>query len=116
MPSSVGRKLRYIKDRVVNAYWMVRGGKFKLIVHSAYIEVKHRLDVIREWVRQPVQLDDSQVPGSAYIDTHKILPPSYRPTAAQSMCSQSMQADADIIERELRDILANFEFETSSDS
>jgi hypothetical protein len=116
MPLSVGRKLRYIKDRVVNAYWMLRGGKFKLIVHSAYIEVKHRLDVIREWVRQPVQLDDSQVPGSAYTDTHKVLPPSYRPTAAQIMYSEPMRADTNAIALQLEDILTNYEFEKSSDS
>lgn len=104
MSSPTNSRLRYIKDRCVNAYWMLRTGKFKLIVKSIYIELAHRAKIIQTMLTRPQPLDDSEVPDSAYINRRKVLPPSYRPTLAQPAIPLPPRADLNVIARDLKRI------------
>lgn len=115
MSSTKTRGLRYIRDRCVNAYWMLRTGKFKLIAKSIYIELAHRVDVVRTLLTRPKPLDDSQVPYSAYIDRRRVLPPSYRPTTAQPPLQVALRADSAAIAEDLKRILATFSNQESID-
>lgn len=113
MASTLVRKLRYVKDRSVNAYWMLRSGKFKLIFHSFYIEVEHRVQILLGWLSPAVELDDSQVPASAFVDKRKVLPASYRPTHSQPSRPEPLQADPTLVGAELGRILSVFHVEES---
>jgi len=106
MPSKLARKLDYLRERVVNAYWMVKEGDFKKIVKSIQLEIHYRMEDIREWIRLARLLDDSQVLGSNYANRRKVLPPSPRPTVSILSPAVSPQADPDVIATELRDILS----------
>ena len=114
MSSTLWRKLRYVKDRCINAYWMVRNGKFKLILKSIYIEIEHRINVVQEWLTRGEVLDDSQVPASAYTDQRKVIPPSYRPTNSQASTSIAMQAESAAVAIELESILSTMTVEESN--
>jgi hypothetical protein len=105
MSSTLAKKVRYVKDRCINAYWMLRTGKFTLIFKSLYVEVQHRVENISAWVFKPRELDDSQVPGSGLVNKCKVVPPSYRPTRSQTQISVDLQADSKLVARELRNIL-----------
>ena len=52
MTSSVGRKWRYIKDRCVNAWWMIRRGNFKLVLESASVELNLRATQVKNATHQ----------------------------------------------------------------
>ena len=106
MSPALARKVRYIKERCNNAVWMLRNGKFKLILKSIALEIQHRIRDIREWRKQAKRLDDSQVPGSAYVDNCKIVPPSPRPTGSRILPRVPLQCDAQVVSTELKGILA----------
>lgn len=116
MASTKGGGLRYVRDRIVNAYWMLRTGKFRLIFKSIYIELAHRVDVIKTLLTRPKPLDDSQVPGSAYFNSRKVLPPSYRPTVAQAPLQVPLRADPDALAGELKRIRSSICIEDVADS
>jgi hypothetical protein len=107
MSSKLARKLDYARERVVNAYWMVKEGNLKLIVKSIQLEIHYRMEDVREWIRLARLLDDSQVLGSNYANRRKVLPPSPRPTVSILSPPVSPQADPDAIATELRDILSS---------
>lgn len=107
MSSPANSRIRYVKDRCVNAYWMLRTGKIKLIFKSIYIELAHRAMIVKTMLTRPKPLDDSQVPGSAFINRRKVLPPSYRPTVAQQPLPIPLRADHGAIAADLKRILAS---------
>jgi hypothetical protein len=113
MPSTKSSGLRYVRDRCVNAYWMLRTGKFKLIFKSIYIELAHRAQVLQNMLTRPKPLDDSQVPGSAFINRRKVLPRSYRPTVAQPPLPVPLRADPKVIAGDLKRILSTLSIEDS---
>lgn len=106
MSFSFDRKLRYVKERCINAYWMLREGKFKLILHSIVVEMHHRRDSLQTWLKRSKVLDDSVVPFSSYTDRRKVVPPSYRPTVSRAPADVVVQVDGDIIANELQAILS----------
>lgn len=106
MSSTLARKVRYLKERCVNAYWMLRGGKFKLILQSICIELGHRIADIRDFLFKARELDSSRVPDSAFINMRKVVPPSYRPTTSRLAAPTRLQADSKVVENELRRILS----------
>ena len=114
MASTLAKKIGYIKDRFINAYWMLRNGKFKLILKSIYIEIQHRIRDIRAWIKSAKKLDDSLVPGSVFVDKRKVVPPSSRPTESQISASAPLQADPEMVAGELRKILSTFSFQDIS--
>jgi len=106
MSSKIARKLDYLRERVVNAYWMLKEGDFKQIVKSIQLEIHYRVEDIREWIRLARLLDDDQVLGSNYANRRKVIPPSARPTVSAMYPPISPQADPDAIAIELREILS----------
>jgi hypothetical protein len=114
MSSTLAKKLRYLKERCVNAYWMLRTGKFKLIVKSIYIEVQHRMKDIHAWLDKWNELDDSQVPGSGFVNKCKMVPPSNGPTTLQTSPPATLQVDSKVVAKELQSILASFTFHDKS--
>lgn len=106
MSSSVARKFRYVKERCVNAYWMLREGKFKLILQSILAELHHRKESLHTWLKRSKVLDDSVVPFSSYTDRRKVLPPSYRPTVSRPPVNVDMQVDREKISNELQSIVS----------
>lgn len=120
------RKLRYVKDRASNAYWLLKQGDFKQFLQRLTSEVEFQLGTVRDRVityaeaRSQGQLSfQSQQGGesspvdvpdldSEYIDKRKILPPSYRPTQLKRVAPVAMQANAEEVKAELRAILSSF--------
>ena len=80
MASPLSEKILYVKDRCVNAFWMLRNGKFKLIVKSLFIEADHRVMKLKTLMLHGRNPDYSNLPGSTYVQRRKITPPSYCPT------------------------------------
>lgn len=111
MSSTKSSRIRYVRDRCVNAYWMLRTGKFKLIFKSIYIELAHRAQVIQNMLTRPKPLDDSQVPGSAFVNRRKVLPPSYRPTIAQQPLPVPLRIDRDAVAASIQHILSTLQVE-----
>jgi hypothetical protein len=107
MSSKLARKLDYVRERAVNAYWMVKEGKFKQIVKSIYLEFHYRIEDVREWIRLARLLDDSQVAGSNYANRRKVLPQSPRPTVSIQSTPVPPQAGSDAVTVELRGILSS---------
>jgi len=107
MSSKLARKLDYVRERAVNAYWMVKEGKFRQIVKSIYLEIHYRVEDVREWVRLARLLDDSQVLGSNYPNRRKVLPPTPRPTVSIRSLPVAPQDDSDAVAIELSDILSS---------
>lgn len=110
------RKFRYLSDRCTNAYWMLRTGKFKLIVKSINIEIDHRITYVRAWLHKGRRLDDSEVPWSAFVNQRKAVPPSFRPTESELSPAEPLQVDPEAVASELRQILATFTFQESDNS
>ncbi len=106
MASTTGSKIRYVKDRCVNAYWMLRHGKIRLIFKSIYIELAHRKHLIGNWLAGSRPLDDSEVPGSAFNDRRRVLPPSIRPTISQPPLPLSLRTDSAALVDELKRLRA----------
>lgn len=106
MSSKWMRKLDYIRERTVNALWMLKEGDFKLIVKSVYLEIHYRVEDIKEWIRLARLLDDSQVEGSNYHNRSRVRPPSPSPTIQVAAPPVAPQADPKETALELNDILS----------
>jgi len=104
MVSPVREKIGYVKDRIVNALWMIRHGKFKLIVKSIYIETNHRVMKLKVLILHGRNPDYSKLPGSAHVDKRKVIPPSYRPTHSQCAPPPILQVDKKLIADEIDNI------------
>jgi len=107
MASKWARKFDYVRERAVNALWMVKQGDLKLILKSIYLEIHYRIEDVKEWIRLARLLDDSQVLGSNYCNRAKVIPPSPRPTVSVRYPPVSPQADPDEIGRELQTIVSS---------
>jgi hypothetical protein len=105
MSSNLERKLIYVKDRCINAYWMLRTGKFKLILKSIHIEISHRIVALQTWFDKGETLDDSQVPGSAYVNRCKVVPPSYKPTDSKLSAPVPLRSESVVVAKQLKEIL-----------
>jgi hypothetical protein len=99
-------KFSYVKDRFVNALWMIRNGKLDLIVKSIYIEVSHRVMQLKVLLLHGRNPDYSKLPGSAYINKCKVIPPSYRPTVSRQSPLPVLQVDKQTISNELNSVLS----------
>jgi hypothetical protein len=116
MSSTSNRNLLYLKERCINAYWMVRTGKFKLIFKSIFVEIGHRVVQFQSWRQSPNDVDESQIPGSAYFSKRKVLPASYRPTQSCLQTLAPLQIENQAVADELQQILSTFQFSSNSDS
>jgi hypothetical protein len=103
---------------------MLRAGKFGLIFKSIYVEICYRIARIRHFLKRidirisiqflrkeasldnDLQLSGSEVPGSAFKNKCKVLPPSCRPTGSQISTIVPMLADPVVVASELKLILS----------
>ena len=108
MASPLREKIGYIKDRFVNAFWMIRNGKLKLIAKSIYIEIDHRVRQLKTLLLHGRNPDYSKLPGSAFENRRKIIPPSYTPTHSRQSALPTLQVDREIISGELETIRSTF--------
>lgn len=111
MSSTMNSRIRYVRDRCVNAYWMLRRGKFKLILKSLYVELAHRVEVVRTRLSRPEPAEPKAVLDSEFVDKRKVLPPSYRPTRAQPPLSIPPRADPEVLAGDLKRILCTISIE-----
>ena len=116
MSSTSNRKPAYLKERCINAYWMLRTGRFKLIFKSIFVEIGHRVVQLRAWRQSHDDVDESQIPGSAYYNKRKVLPASSRPTESRLQEQAPLQIDSQVVASELQQILATFSLSSSSGS
>lgn len=114
MSSTWVKKIRYVKDRCVNAFWMLRTGKFKLIFKSFHMEISHRIGTIKAWLHRDEEVDESLVFDSAFVDKRKVLPPSYRPTDSQFSALVPLRADSMAVAKEIEQILSTFTVQESN--
>ncbi len=98
---NINSRLRYWKERLGNAIWMLRTGRFKLFLNSIYIEFYPTIEV----VKTQLHLDARPESGSAFVDKRKVTHPGFRPTTSQPSLVLVPMADAEIVARELRQIL-----------
>jgi hypothetical protein len=99
-------KFSYVKDRFVNALWMIRNGKLNLIVKSIYMELSHRVMQLKVLFLHGRNPDYSKLPGSTYVNRRKVIPPSYRPTVSRQSPLPVLQVDKQAISTELDNILS----------
>jgi hypothetical protein len=116
MASPLREKIDYIKDRFVNAFWMIRNGKFKLIAKSMFIEVDHRIRQLKTLLLHGRNPDYSKLPGSAYVNRRKVIPPSYSPTHSRRSPLPTLQVDREIISGELQAIRSDITVQDASQS
>ena len=104
MPSLTNKKIRYFQDRCINAYKMLRTGRFSLMWKSVWVEVDKRVTNIRAKM--------FLIPrgGSVFarLDKRKVFPVSYRPTTPAAASSAKLQVDVIVLASELKSIRSTF--------
>jgi len=101
----MNRRLRYLRDRLVNALAMLRRGEFRSMLGAVWKEVCHRAESVRGWWIRRRQIDESEVPGSAYVDWRKLNPPGYRPTVSARPGPTQLEVDGAEIASQLDRII-----------
>jgi hypothetical protein len=111
MPSLTNKKIRYFLDRCINAYQMLRTGRFRLMWKSLWLEVDKRVANIRAKIFLITRGDSA----FARLDRRKVLPASYRPTTSTTAPSAKLQVDVVVLAAELKRIRSTFIFSEQSD-
>ena len=111
MSSLTKRKIRYFLDRCINAYKMLRTGRFRLMWKSGWLEVDKRVANIRAKIFFMTRGDSVFV----RLDKRKVLPASYRPTTSTTAPSAQLQVDVIVLENELKSIRSTFVFPEQSE-
>jgi hypothetical protein len=111
MPSLTNKKIRYFLDRCINAYQMLRTGRFRLMWKSLWLEVDKRVANIRAKIFSITRGDSL----FARLDRRKVLPASYRPTTSTTAPSAKLQVDVIVLASELKSIRSTFVFPAQSD-
>ena len=111
MPSLTNKKIRYFLDRCINAYQMLRTGRFRLMWKSLWLEVDKRVANIRAKIFLITRGDSL----FARLYRRKVLPASYRPTTSTTASSAKLQVDVVVLATELKRIRSTFIFSEQSD-
>ncbi len=93
----MSEKFRYVKNRIANAVWRLRKGKFDLVFKRIWVEIRSFTIFV---------INYSKPPGSTYTNKRKVIPPSYRPTGSRYKSPAPLQVDEQAIKAELESILA----------
>jgi len=119
-------KIQYLKDRISNAFWMLRRGDLRAMIHAARVELAHRREAAKnarmqqQYSGPDIVLEEFDVPSSDYSNGRKVLPPSYRPTESSPVgtrCStDGMIVDKDAVATQIKTILENLAVEKESTS
>ena len=111
MPSLTNKKIRYFQDRCINAYKMLRTGRFRLMWNSVWVEADKRVANMRVKRFSVIRGDLFSV----RLDKRKVLPSSYRPTTSTIAPSVRLRVDTIVLARELKSIRSTFVFPEKSD-
>lgn len=111
MRSLNSKKTLYFRDRCVNAYRMLKTGRFRLMWKSAWIEIDKRIRNLR------VRLFSFSKYDSFFLklDKRKTLPASYTPTTLVPANRITPRVDASALISELQSIRSTFEFQQRND-
>lgn len=96
----MNERIRYLRERAVNATRMLRRGDFRAMLHATVME----LQLFRGWwlrLKVQAQVEQGEVADSAYTDYRRLAPQGYRPTRSQSCPLPSLKADAVELRTEL---------------
>ncbi len=116
MATELYKKIRYVRDRAVNAYWMIRDGRFRLLWKSLLVEIRYRAVHIKNTVSEllrgappgeAVGIDKEGgdvVLDSEYDNQVNKVPGSYRPTVSRACNFQLDEGRSSVLARALRDI------------
>jgi len=110
------KQLRYIRERAVNAAWMIRNGEFREIVRAIFVEIGHRMNDVRTWWLRIKPKKLVRVPHSAYEDLTRCIPPSPRPTHSRLVPPPDMRADPKRVFAGIENILAGIVIEEVGES
>lgn len=110
------KQLRYIRERFVNAVWMVRKGEFRAIVAAVFEEIGHRVNDVRVWWVKVKPKKLVHVADTAYIDPTRVIPPSARPTRLRHSAPPRMTADAGVVKAQIVEILDSLDIEEARTS
>jgi len=105
------RQLRYIRERAVNAAWMLRNGEFREIVRAIFVEIGHRINDVRTWWVRVKPKKMVRVPFSAYEDPTRCTPPNPRPTHTRLLPPPAMRADSQQVAAEIERLLAEIDID-----
>jgi hypothetical protein len=127
MLSPRNRRLRYLKERSTNAYWLLRQGKFRIFLEMLKMEADLQFSNLRDQVNNYAEggvqsrlgfdslvgkkdgaSADLPILDSEYIDRRKLRPPSYRPTNLKRADAVAMRANPEAVRGELSRILSSF--------
>ena len=111
MPSLTNKKIRYFQDRCINAYKMLRTGRFSLMWKSVWVEVDKRVTNIRAKMFSIIVGDSFFV----QLDKRKVFPVSYRLTTSTTASSAKLQVDVIVLASELKSIRSTFVFPEQKD-
>jgi hypothetical protein len=108
--SVFSNRFRYWRERIGNAIWMLRTGRFKLFLQSIHMELYPTV----EMVRSQLHLDVRPVSDSAYVDKRRVVRPGFRPTVAQPFSEPLNLANSQIVASELQQILSTLAIKEDS--
>lgn len=104
-------KFGYLRDRVVNAWWMLREGRFGDMAKAAAAEYQMRMQIRRD--RRNVQImaeppaEGEERRDSEYENKRNVRPPSYRPTGAVAVPAPQLTVDREVVAADLASILGS---------
>ena len=108
-------KLGYLRDRVVNAFWMLRHGKWDLMTRSLVMELNLRRHNLIDILLRRRGLDFNKHPGSRYRNLRRVYPPSFRPYYQQRPGSQPQVVTEPALASEIQSILDSIDIEQCVD-
>ncbi len=103
MNDRLQRKLTYLRDRIVNAYWMVRQGRFRQVYDSLFMELQTRKGQVGAALAPaatPVELAGGHNPCKPAV-------PSPRPAISVAATPRAAnEVELDQVASTLQDLLA----------
>lgn len=94
--ASLNKKLAYLRDRMVNAWRMIREGRFHVFTKSIFQELRTRREAIENRYR-----GRSRLLNSRFYNSRKVTPASYRPTDSVLLSDQVSPLDGQRISASL---------------
>ena len=102
-------KFGYLRERVTNAWWMLRDGRFNDMLTA--LKDEYRLQVQSRRDRRNIQImaeppaEGEERRDSEYENKRNVRPVSYRPTSAVAVDMPRLAVDRDILAADVASIL-----------
>ncbi len=100
-----GRRLAYLRDRLVNAFWMLREGRFRQMLASIALEARTRTSQVQAALGPPPELPRERSGGA---NPCKPAPATPRPVVARRRTrARPLAVDAARLDQCLQSALAS---------